>query len=409
MKAMCRELFRLLYADELDETTFVNHFKKYLGTDLAEHLERPLSDWSESLFKLGMAESMVPGVRLGYNVIDQRAVELLNNHNIFFIGEYYDHNNGNIMRNEIGRLFAESISRNETADRVLQLVELDRELGIRYFEGFVEHCTSRLRNVGNIVGYEKGKIDYVQVFATLDDATTEICREMNGRIIPVSSMSDMKDKFLNIETDGRDVTAVKDDLKRLLPFWKDSDTQSIKGMSTDALLGKHPGLCLPPYHWRCRTETIAYFEEYEETMTFDDSGSKINDATKKDLKNLTAQELTNKIKALDGMKEHYYHAETLSRDMEHMVEFGFTSEQQLIDKGREMIANAEIKGFQEYFKKHEKTTALQITYFTSEGMTIVDNNGDIRGVFKYRKEDNIKDATDYVNRFSYHCIFYKNK
>lgn len=255
-------ILKSLYAGDLTAEQVFDIMKEKLSIDLSNELEKPLYDWTKSAFVFGLGEvANQVGVKLSFTLTDKKAVEIMNKHNIFFIGEYYDHNNGNIMKNNIAQIFAEAVRTDEMAEKIESLLELDKKQSINYFEGFVEHATSRIRNVANISGYEKAGIEYAEVVAIIDDLTSEICLEMNGRLIPVKQMVKIKDEILSITTEHRSVQEIKDELKNIVPFWKDKDTEEIKGKETIEILDLHPGLALPPYHWRCRTQTVAYFEE----------------------------------------------------------------------------------------------------------------------------------------------------
>jgi hypothetical protein len=396
-KALMKEVLKGIYNEETGADEVFKLFHKHMGENLSKELVNPLYDWTESVYRLGLSETPKTGVKLGYNVTDQKAVEIMNNHNIFFIGEYYNHNNGDIMKNEIGNLFAEALSRRETAGRVARLVELDKELGIRYFEGFVEHATSRIRNIGNIAGYEKARIEYAEVFAILDDRTTEICQEMNGRMIPVSYMSEIKDRLLSIETEGREVMEVKEDLKSILPFWSDKDTDLIKGLSTDKILSNNPGLALPPYHWRCRTETIAHFEE--ELIEYETQPN-ISSDTKSYLKNLSNQELTKKINAIVNRKDYFYNAKDLASDYKHKKHFGVKTDKEFMDIGKNIIKNAKYQGFRVFEARNGKKD-LQVSFFTNNGYVVVDSRCNIRGIFPH------KNIEKYLDNVSEYCILTK--
>lgn len=259
-----KEILKGLFDGDMDAEKAFSIMKEKLGTELSADLNTPLLSWSKDVYKYGLQEvANQIDVKFSYNLVDQNAVEIMNKHNIFFIGQYYDHHNGDIMKNNLGQLFAEALRTDQVAESVAKLMETDKKLSINYFKGLVEHATSRIRNVGNISGYEKAEIEYAEVFAILDDTTSEICLEMNGRKIPVKKMTKLKDEFLSIDTEIQTISEVTDQLKELLPFWRDKDTESIKGKDTVEILDLHPGLALPPYHWRCRTTTIAYFEETE--------------------------------------------------------------------------------------------------------------------------------------------------
>lgn len=262
-KAIYQVLLKQLYDGELTADKADKIVSEALGINLSEKLAEPMYEWAVKVHHLGTEEiAAQAGIDISYNLADRRAINILNKQNLFWIGEYYNEQSRDIMQNEFNRMFAEGITRNEIAELLATTLDDGNRRALNYFRGFTEHAASRVRSVGQITGYEKANIEYAQVVATLDDRTTEICREMNGRLIPVRIMSEVKNDLVSIETEGRSVDEVKDDLKRIVPFWNDKNTKDqISGRDTKNILQHHRELSMPPYHWRCRTKTVAYFEE----------------------------------------------------------------------------------------------------------------------------------------------------
>jgi hypothetical protein len=399
-KKLLKEALRKLYAGELDSDELLNLFKKHLATKFAEEVTEPLEKWSESVYKLGMSSVPSAGVRLSYNVLDRSAVELMNEHNIFFIGKYYDRHNGNIMKNEIASLFANATTRNEIADMMLNIVDKDKMLSDNYYKGFVDNAASRIRNVGAIKRFERLGIKYYQIHATLDANTTEICREMNGRIIATERASSVVNDYLSIPTtdeNGKDrpVDHVIHDIKALTPFWNDDKTQYLRGMTTDKIIQQNTGLTMPPFHWRCRSEVRSFYAEDVETYEFDPNfkGKDMSDYTRDYVKSFMKTdmgklELFSKIESIDKTKWHYYNEALLERHQDHKQRFGIKSDRDFVEKGREIIKNAKYKGFRmfEYDKNNSDVvkTEFQMTYFGRDGMTVVNSNNEIVGIFTYK-------------------------
>lgn len=117
-----------------------------------------------------------------------------------------------------------------------------------YFNGLADHSARKLREIGRVAGYERAGITHVKVKAILDQRTSKICRAMNGRIIPVATLAAQKERILNAKG--------KEELKRAQPWLKEDQ------VTAAADLPENYGL--PPYHYRCRTITVAYFPELSE-------------------------------------------------------------------------------------------------------------------------------------------------
>jgi len=81
------------------------------------------------------------------------------------------------------------------------------------------------------------------------------------------------------------------------------------------LLTENAGLDLPPYHWGCRTTTVAYFEEEGESYQAE-VGTECDEETENYANNLTDREIGNKIQAIREMERLGYRKEDLASDWE---------------------------------------------------------------------------------------------
>ncbi len=115
-----------------------------------------------------------------------------------------------------------------------------------YFKGLADHIATKTKELGRISGYQRAGIKYVKVKAILDERTSIICRQMHGRIISVERLAEQKERILQ----ARSI----DELKAAQAW-----IPSFSGKTSEL----PDGVAGPPYHYRCRTTTVAYFEELE--------------------------------------------------------------------------------------------------------------------------------------------------
>ena len=218
-----------------------------LGQDLHNVLEKNITDLSDKLLRSGIADvSRSLKMKLSFDLIDSQAASILGNHTLFWILNYYS-DQLQIEINDIlkgyyseGKLIGEVAS-----DFATKFVDKS-DKGFAYFEGLAEHTTYRISELGKISGFEKAGLDYYEIKATIDERTSEICQLMDGTIFPVSEAVKFRDEILNLKS--------PEDIKKFAPW-----------QTADAVLeykknGFPTGMALPPYHWRCRTITIAYFK-----------------------------------------------------------------------------------------------------------------------------------------------------
>jgi len=100
-----------------------------------------------------------------------------------------------------------------------------------------------------IKGYQELGIEYLEVLAVMDERTSEICKMMNGRIIPVANAAGQRDAMMAAKS--------PEDVKTISPWLKPAQ---LKGLDTKGIMGK--GVIMPPYHFHCRTTVVAAPGEY---------------------------------------------------------------------------------------------------------------------------------------------------
>lgn len=232
--------FSKKHVEEIDKI-----LEKYLSKNLARLVEDSLNELSERLYKIGINDiSRSLKTKLSFDVIDSEAAGILADQTMFWILHYYSDQ----LNEEISKILSSYFN----SDRTLAGIASDfagafvdaTDKGFSYFEGLAEFTTYRTSNLGNLTGFEKAGIEFYQIKATLDDRTTEICRNMDGRIFEVSKGIEFRDKILSLKT--------KEEIKEFAP-WRTAD--EISGKETPDL---PIGMALPPYHWRCRTIVIGY-------------------------------------------------------------------------------------------------------------------------------------------------------
>lgn len=220
--------------------------KKNLSKDLASILESSILNLNEAIFILGLKNiSESVNFKLSFNVADKFAADVLGKHNLFWVQTYYEDH----LQESINDILIDYFTSNKTLSDVAKEFESafnkKTEKGIDYFEGLAEHTTNRVRELGKITGYEKAGLEYYQIKAIIDERTSDICLSMHERIFPVAEAIKFKDDIIKLKS--------PEDIKKFAPWRKPNEVQ---GVATENL---PPGMELPPYHWRCRTITVAYF------------------------------------------------------------------------------------------------------------------------------------------------------
>ena len=196
-----------------------------------------LTQFDEPIYAAGMKEAK-PDAPLA--APDRRALDLLGWQNYFWLGEHFNDDVQQGFNTLLHQALTDGWRRSRLAEELqrhfaaLRLAERD------YWEGLAQHTVSKLREMGRIAGYEKAGVKAVKVKAIMDPRTSTICRCMNGRIIPLSVLIAQRERILN--------ASGQDELKRAQPW--------LKHLGAAEELPEVFGL--PPYHYQCRTVTVAY-------------------------------------------------------------------------------------------------------------------------------------------------------
>lgn len=106
-------------------------------------------------------------------------------------------------------------------------------------DSYANTTSARAVTTERLSEYASRGTQMVQVVAYLDEATTEICRMMHGRIFPVDAASSSMSS--------------QDSLVQPSSFWNANDNFSQTPTSD-----MNP--FLPPYHYNCRTRIVPYIE-----------------------------------------------------------------------------------------------------------------------------------------------------
>ena len=232
---------------------------QYLGEDLVKAARRPMSEMVFNTYDHG--KKMI-SLDFSLKAPDLAAIDLLCNDNLFWICQSYDRIVSDRLRRSLWAYYETGAKRLELAEHLEETLGQIVEPKIQgYFQLLADHWVARTNELGRVAGYEDAGIEYVQVVAVLDSRTTQICRSMHGRVIPVRALGRQRDRILEASR-RHDIGA----MKRAQPLFND-DSKVPALARTSALIDA--GVALPPYHFRCRTTTVAYFQplDYPEKVS----------------------------------------------------------------------------------------------------------------------------------------------
>lgn len=221
----------------------------YLGEDFSDSIKADLRKIQVKTYKTAFKDI---GVEFSFNKSSKDALNWLNNFENYFLKNHYEDNVRGKIKTACIEASNEGLSRELMGNRFrdilsVNLIPESYTGGIRnYFEGVANNAITRAREFGRVDAYVRADIKYLKVVAVVDTRTSTICREMNGKIIPVSNAVKLRDAYMKCEP--QDV--------------KDKFSWLNQKQVEDKIVGKNGTeinykYSLPPYHFKCRTMTVA--------------------------------------------------------------------------------------------------------------------------------------------------------
>lgn len=322
--------------------------EKTMTEDMPNDVSDIASDYNKQAYVLGLGKGW-DGDNDEWKVTDENALKWFRENDQFFFGNQWQHYKGDlkeVIENELKGV--------ERAYDPAVVKRLQDKMGdafnhpkvTDYYDLVVRNAVNRSRNYGRTFSFQRKGIAEMEVVAILDERTSKICREMNGRRIKTETA---------VQYVQETMATPLDELTEKYKWPRSSDVATWKGMSTDDIM-KKLGCKLPPYHGRCRTTTIMAKRTRVTNMNgktldtvhqpvFDNftenEKKKRRDIVNKrytDIKNLTSDELASKVNSLQTAEWH--DADLLNRHFQdHAPEFDITDKKAYVQKSKEYLKN----------------------------------------------------------------------
>lgn len=251
----------------------------------------------------------------------------------------------------------------------------------------VSNAVNKARNFSQVLSMKELGFQELEIVAILDQKTSGICREMNGRRVRVETMATFVQDVL--DTEPSDVVS-KFPWPKTMPQGK--TTQVIASLACK----------MPPYHGRCRTTVVVGREERILTRTgtqltqpkipegkkvdADVGRKKVQDGLLRwqDYHDLNPSEFASKINAFQGAE--WGQPESLdSHFAKHREEFGGATKNA---KAYAAAAKKVLTDYDRVFVYYNKGEARTMFYQTKENHAVVvdDKSASIATFFRPKKE-----------------------
>lgn len=160
--------------------------------------------------------------------------------------EYNQRQAAELLRRELTRKLGATALKG--VDR--EVIAAGQESNTAFFKGLTQTNMNYAENFANVTAMDEAQIDRYVITAIIDNLTSDICLQMDGRTFEVVRAVEYRDRILAAES--------VEEVKGVAPWRKDLSEFGLKkgekltdAKTSDALA--QAGLALPPYHFRCRT------------------------------------------------------------------------------------------------------------------------------------------------------------
>lgn len=236
-------------------------FEREVGPQaMARLLDGPVTVLGEALWRKGGAEGAgEAGVDYRFDLVDQEALALARRGDLYWVANHWDAYTRGLLSDAVARYFEQGQTYEQLAQAMREAMAGVHEAGMRYWELVADTMATKTREMGRIAGYQQAGIRYVQVKARMDERTTPLCRSLHGRLIRLDSVVAQRDKYLSAAAKGHLEAA-----KAAWPMWDPTTVFKSASCCEAHALAKAElpaNVGLPPYHFRCRTITVAWLGE----------------------------------------------------------------------------------------------------------------------------------------------------
>ncbi len=224
-------------------------FEAYFGESLIEYARRPIVQFVHSAYEGGLS-----AMGFSLSLMDEEALSIMKQYVFFWLKENQSQTIQKVMKERLSEYFEKGLTLNQLAQKLEEDLNDILKERKHYWKTVATHWAGTFHNIGTVQSYQRAGIQYAKVVAVLDERTTRICRRMHGKVIKVSALVDEKKRILN---------NLKRKRKEFKPLVEEKDWERFKRITlkTNRAFYENKNIPkLPPYHFGCRTTTVAFFE-----------------------------------------------------------------------------------------------------------------------------------------------------
>ena len=233
---------------------------RILGPELAAELEPATRRYLERAFKAGQA---IRGVgRTVQTLLDkprQEAVDWLVRHDRFWIGKVFQEHVRDSFRDNIVRGLDEGLGRKAIGKRLRDVMvgTADAPGKLELYNRVAAASVNRAHNWGGMFSLEEAGVEEYVFRAVMDERTSQICKDLNGRVFSVPRVMRVVRQALDGPPSSIESIAPWPtfDTERNDFFIQTGERRAYLGGQSEGWLADH-GVALPPLHGNCRSVVV---------------------------------------------------------------------------------------------------------------------------------------------------------
>lgn len=156
-------------------------------------------------------QTFLPRISPAFRQVDRAAVKQIATQQGWFLRNQMGRRADNLTargREIVGSGLRQGLGRNEIGQNLkLAMPDLWNRYGNNYANVTAAVAVNRARSYSELSSYKDGKVEYLELMAVLDEATTVTCRFLDGEIISVDNCMDLLNQGANV-THPEDISKV---------------------------------------------------------------------------------------------------------------------------------------------------------------------------------------------------------
>ena len=242
-----------------------------------EILKKLIKDYIKEAYSTSKAQS-AGSLKSSLSLPDKKAIDVLTQHNCFWIGEHYGKHVGPKVAELTQKALDEGLGRDVLAENLRQELGSVGPEGYSYWDITASSALVRARSFGSISGFEEAGITEYEILAMGDEHMCDICGTLSGTHFSVQTTRETIDRVLDITDPEKFKEAMPWQTKPPEATPETKDKKPIERKVTDAEIARLTanGQNLPPFHGRCRCTLVMVNEISESISTLENDNDKIN-------------------------------------------------------------------------------------------------------------------------------------